>query len=1428
MNKQLLLTMLAVLCVLFSVSAVCASEVNVTDSYATSLVDDTSDVSVYNYTAGSGLSVSSNSNVGIDSSKVSLSSEQVLGSEDSNTLSTNKDSDKWISNDQIVALTNPVTSSSDVNVVDDGVASNVDGTSVEVTDNDYVLEATAKKDVYFVASNKTVRVDKISGGYSYYVVLKSIDGKALANEKITLTFNGKKKTATTDSKGKAYFNISIARTNTYPISLAFAGDSNYNALTCTNFATIKVEGIDVYFVAPNRTLYLDEISGGYVYSVILKDIIGHKLADKKVTMIFNGETYTATTDSTGRAYFTISVKKTGNYKVTLKFASDRYYNSLSAYSIATVKVTGVDVYFVAPDRTVNIDEISKGYVYPIVLKDANGHNLANEKVTLVFNGEKYVETTDSTGWAYFNIKVDKTGKYKVTLKFAGDGYYNSKSSYSITTVKVTGIDVTFVAPDRTVDLDDISGGYSYPVMLKDVDGHNLANKEVTITFNGQKQTGITDSKGKVNFDITASKAGKYGVSLAFSSDGYYNSLSCPNFKTVTVVNGQSVVFVAEDKNVPYNEIYFGYLYPVLITDAYGKALPNKKITLTFNGKTQTATTDNTGYCYFTLTSDVMNTYTVTLKFAGDQDYDAASCKKTITVTETTNPYGNKAKKAWINADSGSDDMKWDVAYQLVDLGWEVYVDGTGPGYHYPGYYDVTSDYQVYITLYNGFCAGTIREAYYDYIQNELNSKGVQLVIMWETRTWTDPQGMYPYRYGDFDGYKAGRAWDDDFSPDDPTIEDVGDWLMLKNAVYCAGTSAYDLVDQFSAGGYFKYTGVSIDDVLAGAEILKSYYDKNKAFPDSVTVSGYTYTTSQFLFMMSQAVYKLGNSNKNPVNYIISGIIDASSPMGDNINAKLLKADYLTVAKNVLEYIRFNRQVPTYASSAVGKLNCTTLVDAFSRILVYYKNNNALPSNVAIVQTKSNDESSSGIVISINNILNGANSLKSYYEKNKAFPNSISVGGIEFTMQEFLYVMSQAIYQIGSSNVKPIECIADVKAASSSSGDAVNAQLLKADYLTVAKNVADFIQFDSQVPNYASSAVGKLNYTTLVDAFSRILAFYRNNEETLPNYVTIKQSSSGGSSDKPTSVSINDVLTGANNLKKYYDKNGALPNTITVLGYAFTAPEFLYLMDQAIYQLGQSNTTPINCIYGIKAASSSTGDNMDAQLLKADYLTVAKNVADYIKSNNQAPNFASSKVGKLSYYTLIDASSRILAYYKNNGNEFPSYVTIKQSSADFKPGGGNVINTITDLTPYYQSTKNCQVNNSQIKALVNSLTSGLTTAKDKAIAIYNYVRDKISYSFYYDTRYGAVGTLDAKTGNCVDQAHLLVAMYRTAGLAARYEHGTCYFPLSGNTYGHVWTQVLIDDLWVVGDPTSERNALGTVNNWNTNSYTHNGYYASLPF
>ena len=163
-------------------------------------------------------------------------------------------------------------------------------------------------------------------------------------------------------------------------------------------------------------------------------------------------------------------------------------------------------------------------------------------------------------------------------------------------------------------------------------------------------------------------------------------------------------------------------------------------------------------------------------------------------------------KAWINADGGSDKIKHEIAGALEEMGWEVHVGATFSNAHYDDYFNVTEDYQIYMTVYNGFCAGTIREAYSPEIQNVLKEKGVTLVVVFDTELWHQRERVAPYFRGDFRGFSVGRAWDDNFSVSDPSIEDVDRFLRENNAFYCAGPDVESIMEQFASGGYFAWSG----------------------------------------------------------------------------------------------------------------------------------------------------------------------------------------------------------------------------------------------------------------------------------------------------------------------------------------------------------------------------------------------------------------------------------------------------------------------------------------------------------------------------------------------------------------------------------------------------------------------------------------------
>ena len=177
-----------------------------------------------------------------------------------------------------------------------------------------------------------------------------------------------------------------------------------------------------------------------------------------------------------------------------------------------------------------------------------------------------------------------------------------------------------------------------------------------------------------------------------------------------------------------------------------------------------------------------------------------------------------------------------------------------------------------------------------------------------------------------------------------------------------------------------------------------------------------------------------------------------------------------------------------------------------------------------------------------------------------------------------------------------------------------------------------------------------------------------------------------------------------------------------------------------------------------------------------------------------------------------------------------------AAGDSKTDTNGTLNQTGELPPIkvhlslekcLKSTAHAQSNDPSIKALAKKITKGATSKYEKAVRIFNWVRDNIDYSFYYNTKYGAVKTLKKNTGNCVDIYHLLVALSRAAGIPARYVHVTAEFA-SGNVYGHVFAQVYIKGKWYNLDASNNRNFFNVINNWYTATAKIKGVYASLPF
>ena len=182
------------------------------------------------------------------------------------------------------------------------------------------------------------------------------------------------------------------------------------------------------------------------------------------------------------------------------------------------------------------------------------------------------------------------------------------------------------------------------------------------------------------------------------------------------------------------------------------------------------------------------------------------------------------------------------------------------------------------------------------------------------------------------------------------------------------------------------------------------------------------------------------------------------------------------------------------------------------------------------------------------------------------------------------------------------------------------------------------------------------------------------------------------------------------------------------------------------------------------------------------------------------------------------------------------INASDAAAGDSAGINGILNQTGELPPIkvksslakcLKPTSNAQSNDPRIKALASNITKGATTKYEKAVRIYDWVRDNLDYSFYYNTKYGAVKTLKNKEGNCVDLSHLIVALSRAAGIPARYVHVTAQFA-SGHVCGHVFVQVYINSKWYNLDASNNINEFNVINNWYKATAAIKGVYSSLPF
>ncbi|EKY3901935.1 TPA: Ig-like domain-containing protein [Enterobacter hormaechei] len=432
------------------------------------------------------------------------------------------------------------------------------------------------------------------------IVTGSVTGAA-AGDVVTVTINNKDYTATLDTSGRWSVGVPAA-----DVSALAAGDYTITAALTdkagnSNSTTHEVE---VNLTAP--VLTIDTVSGDDVINssektqdLTITGTASGLAAGAVVTVMLNGKAYSATVDTNGQWTTTVPASEVGQlgealYTVSAS-ATDSVGNSSSTSHTVNVEsvLPGVIINTVAGDDVINAAELATGQTISGTVVNAEAGNT----VTVSVGGHSYTATVqDNLTWS---VSVPESvltalgnGDLTVTASVT-NGVGNSGSGERDITIdaNLPGLRVDTVAGDDVIN--SIEHGQNL-IITGSSDGLT-AGTALTVTVNGKTYPATVLADGTwsaaiPSADVSALAAGTVTVNVEGQSSAG-NPVTINHDVTVDLANvAISIDAIASDDVI--NAAERGA--DLVLSGTTSNVEENQIVTITFGGKSYTATVDAEG------------------------------------------------------------------------------------------------------------------------------------------------------------------------------------------------------------------------------------------------------------------------------------------------------------------------------------------------------------------------------------------------------------------------------------------------------------------------------------------------------------------------------------------------------------------------------------------------------------------------------------------------------------------------------------------------------------------------------------------------------------------------------------------------------------------------------------------------------------------
>ncbi len=441
---------------------------------------------------------------------------------------------------------------------------------------------------------------KVSGKLQYN------DGEGAKGEKVNITVNGKKYSATTGGYGYFTVNHTITSYDDLNVTFTYAGGSKYLPSTNSTVYTVKKpSNLYMYTRSGDAKGSTIKVSGKLQYN-------GEGIKGEKVTIKVNSKTYTATT--AGYGYFTVNhtITSYDDLNVTFTYAGGKNYEASTNSTIYKVNgPTSLFIYSRTGDK--------KGSTIKVSGKLLCGEDgVKGEKVTIKVNGKTYTATTGGYGYFTVNHTITSYDDLNISMSYAGSSKYEATTNSTV--YKVNGPTSLYIYP-RSGDAKGSTIKVSGKLLC---DGEGVKGEKVTIKVNGKTFTATTGGYGYFTINYTITSYDNLNISMSYAGSSKYEATT------------NSTVYAVKQPTNIYMYSRSGDKVGTTIKvsgklQSNGEGVKGEKVNINVNGKTYTATT--AGYGYFTVNYTITSNTNcnVTFTFNGSKLYEASTNSTVYTV-----------------------------------------------------------------------------------------------------------------------------------------------------------------------------------------------------------------------------------------------------------------------------------------------------------------------------------------------------------------------------------------------------------------------------------------------------------------------------------------------------------------------------------------------------------------------------------------------------------------------------------------------------------------------------------------------------------------------------------------------------------------------------------------------------------------------------